>query len=186
MPPVLPQDLFEAVHRSVQARWLDVPMAVLAALVDLWVLALVALAVHAWLERDVPGALRAFLPLAFVLAAEALALFLLRGLWAAPRVLGEPGGVPGALAPLLRHGFPVGTVLFAATFAAYAVRRNGRRGLLAVPVALAAVASRIHAGPGWAPEVLIGLPAGAALGVAACVGAARLGALCLDRRPKLP
>jgi hypothetical protein len=184
MPPVLPQGLFEAVHRAVQSRWLDLPMAVLAALVDLWVLALVALAFHAWLERDVPSALRAFLPLAIALAAEALALFLLRGLWSAPRVV-EPGGASGALGPILRHGFPAGTVLFAATFAAYAVRRYGRRGLIVVPVALAAVASRIHAGPGWAPEVLLGLPAGATFGVAAWA-AARLGVLRLDRRPKLP
>jgi hypothetical protein len=77
-------------------------------------------------------------------------------------------------------------VLFAATFAAYTTRRYGRRGLVVAPVALAAVASRIYAGPGWAPEVLLGLPAGAALGVTARAGAARLGALCLDRRPKLP
>jgi hypothetical protein len=186
MPPVLPQDPFEAVHRALQARWLDVPMAVLAALVDLWVLALVALALYAWMERDVPSALRAWLPLAIVLGAEALTLVLLRDLWAAPRPLGEPGPAPGAIAPLLRHGFPSGTVLFAATFAAYTTRRYGRRGLVVAPVALAAVASRIYAGPGWAPEVLLGLPAGAALGVTARAGAARLGALCLDRRPKLP
>ncbi|HSN90707.1 MAG TPA: hypothetical protein VLS93_05725, partial [Anaeromyxobacteraceae bacterium] len=179
MPPVLPQDVFEAVHRAVQARWLDLPMAVLGALVDLWVLVLVALAFHAWMERDVPSALRAFLPVAVVLAGEALALTLLRGAWSAPRVAGEAAASSGALAPVLRHGFPAGTVLFAATFAGHALGRYRWGGLIALPLALAAVATRIYAGPGWAPEVLIGLPAGAVLGVAVHAGVARLGPLRL-------
>jgi hypothetical protein len=186
MPPVLPQDPFETAHRALQAGWLDVPMAVLAALVDPWVLALAALALHAWLERDVPGALRAWVPLAVALGLEALLLALLRDLWAAPRPSTDPGASSGALAPVLRHGFPAGTALFAATVAAYTSLRYGRRGLPALGLALAAVASRIYAGPGWAAEVLIGLPAGAAIGAAARAGAARLRDVRLDRQSKLP
>lgn len=186
MPPVLPQDPFEAVHRAVQARWLDVPMAVLAALLDLWVLALVALALCAWLERDVRSVLRAWAPLAIVLGLEALALLLLRDLWASPRPAADSGASSGALAPVFRHGFPAGTVLFAATFAAYTAARHGRRGLWVLAVAPAAVVSRIYAGPGWAPEALLGLPAGGLVGVAVGVAAARLPPLRLDRRSKLP
>jgi membrane-associated phospholipid phosphatase len=178
MPPVLSQDPFEAVHRAVQARWLDVPMAILSALADGWVLALVALAIYAWLEPDLGAVARAYLPLAAALAVAAGAVFALRTAWTAPRPAGT-AAAPGLLDPVLRHGFPGGQALYAATFAAYTVRRYRRGGLFALAFPLAAGVARVYAGPAWPVEIAGGFAAGTALGLSAGWAAARLA-------PRLP
>jgi hypothetical protein len=186
MPPVVAQDPFVAVHQALQARWLDVPMAVLSVLFEAWALALVALAVLSWLEKDVPSVLRAYLPLAVALGVGAAAVFLLREAWGAPRPVGAQAGIRVVLEPVLRHGFPTGQALHAATFAAYTLRRYGRRGLFALAFPVLAVFSRIYAGPAWPVEVGLGLVLGTALGLGARAAAVRLGAVRLDSRPKLP
>jgi membrane-associated phospholipid phosphatase len=162
MPPVVAQDPFVAVHQALHARWLDVPMAILGVLFEAWVLALVALALYSWLERDVAGVLRSFAPLATALAVGAVLVLVLRQAWAAPHPVGSARGVAAALAPVLH---PSGQAAHAATFAAYTIRRYGRRGLFAVAFPVLAAASRIYAGPDWPLDLAFGLVLGTALGV---------------------
>jgi hypothetical protein len=67
MPPYA-QDAFTAAHEALQSRWLDVLMTGLSVAFEPWILALIALALFSWLERDVPSVLRSFLPLLAALA----------------------------------------------------------------------------------------------------------------------
>jgi hypothetical protein len=170
MPPAAGQDPLVAVNQALHARWLDVPLAILAVLFQAWVLGLVALALYSWLERDVASVAKAFLPLAAALAAGAVAVLALGHAWAVPHPVGGESG-SGVLSPALPPG---GAAVHAATFAAYTLRRYGRRGLFAVTLPLLAAASRIAAGPDWAYDLALGSALGAGLGLGAGLASARL------------
>jgi len=68
MPPLFAHDPLDAVQRAAQRGWMLAPATALSVACEYWVLALVALATYAWLESDVPAALKAFLPMALALA----------------------------------------------------------------------------------------------------------------------
>ncbi|HYG69473.1 MAG TPA: hypothetical protein VD838_17500 [Anaeromyxobacteraceae bacterium] len=148
MPPYA-QDAFTAAHEALQAGWLDRLMTALSAAFEPWILALVALALFSWLERDVPSVLRSFLP--FVVA---LGLAI----------------AGGALAGRVGFG---GQALATAVFASYAIATYGRRALPLLLVPLLGGLVRVHAGAHWAFDVLRGWGFGAALGVAAHLVAVR-------------
>src|SRR5512144_940082 len=74
MPPLSAQDALSAVQRGAGWRWLDLPVALADVASEPWVVALLALALFAWLEYEVKDVVKAFLPLgAALLAAAAVA-----------------------------------------------------------------------------------------------------------------
>ncbi len=168
MPPLYPPDPFSSAHQALHARWLDLPMAALSVACEAWVLALVALAIYSWAERDVPSVLEIFVPLALALAAGVALRDVVRLATATPHPVGP--GHPGAL---FRSGFPSGAALAGATFAAYTVAAYGRRGLPALAVAALGAVAAAHGGARWVPDVLGGWAVGAALGLLAWLGALR-------------
>lgn len=169
MPPLYAQDPLSAVQRGAW-RWVDLA----AALADVggqgWVLALVALALYAWLETEVKDVVRAFLPLAVALAAAAALCTLGRVLGAMPR----PAGAGHGLASVLRVAFPPGHAASMAVLAAYSLLAYGRRARPALLLAVALAAARAVAGGHWAADLAGGLAAGATLGAIAYLAALRL------------
>lgn len=169
MPPLLAQDPLDALQRSGQLAWPEVVALVVAVACEPWALAVIALALYSWLEREVPAVLEAVIPLALaLLAGEALA-GAGRAAWTAPR-LAEAG--PGA-APLLRlllggHAVALGT------FVGYSLLAYGRRAAPVLGLAALATAGRIWAGPHWLGDLAGGGLAGAALGAAAYLTTLRL------------
>jgi hypothetical protein len=149
MPPYA-HDAFTAAHEALQSRWLDILMTGLSVAFEPWILALIALALFSWLERDVPSVLRSFLPL---LAALAVAV---------------AGGVVAGAGPF--GGQALGT----AVFASYGVAAYGKRALPLLLVPLAGGLVRVHAGAYWGVDVVRGWGVGAALGVLAWLVAVRL------------
>jgi membrane-associated phospholipid phosphatase len=170
MPPLYPHDPLNALHRTAW-RWLDVAVAVGEVASEPWALALVALALYSWLEREVRGVVKSFLPLAAALAAAAALALLARAALAVPRPV-DAGGE--GLGGLLRHAFPTGHAAAVAVFATYSVLAYGRRAVAALALALVLALGRALAGPHWAAEVVAGGLAGAALGTAAYAVALRL------------
>jgi membrane-associated phospholipid phosphatase len=175
MPPYA-QDAFTAANQALQAGWLDLAMTGLSVVCEPWILALIALALFSWFERDVPSVLKAFGPLVAALAAATLGTFLVRVFAAAPRPLG--GGEPSALhevaAAVARAGLSGGQALATAVFASYAILAYGRRALPVVLVALAGGFVRVHAGAHWAYDVIGGWTLGAAIGGLAWFSAVQL------------
>ena len=165
MPPLYAQDPFSAVHQALHARWLDLPMAAVSVATEAWVLALVALALYSWIERDVPSVLGVFVPLALALATAGGAAHVLRGLSSAPRPLAE--GVAAWRAA------PSAQALATACFATYTAAAYGRRGAWAFAVAPLGVLAAAHAAGGWASGVALGWALGAAAGVGAWAAAVR-------------
>jgi membrane-associated phospholipid phosphatase len=168
MPPLY-QDPLSAVPGA-EWRWVDVARALVEVSCEAWALALVALAVYSFLERDVKGVLKAVAPLALALAGAAALAFAARAIAGMPR----PLGAGHALGPLLRRAFPTGQTAAVAVFAAYAALAYGRR---ALPLAAAAVAlglARALGRPHWAADLAGGGIAGMALAVAAYAAALRL------------
>lgn len=160
MPPLFAHDPLDAVQGAGRQGWLLAPATALSVACDHWVLALLALALCAWLERDVPSALKAYLPFAVALLAGV-------ALEAATRRAGAMAGV-GVRA------VPSGHALWAATFAAYAARLYGARwGLPAAALALAGGIARIYLGSNGLPSVAAGWLIGGLLGVATFEVAAR-------------
>jgi membrane-associated phospholipid phosphatase len=163
MPPLYAQDPLSAVQAAAPWRWSDLPAALAHVASEAWVLALVALALYAFLEREVKDVVRVVLPLAVALAAAAGLAALGRALGAMPRPAGAGEGAAG----VLRHVFPGGNVAAVAAFAAYSLLVYGRRAraaaLLAVPVAVARALASAH----WAVDLLAGTLEGCGLAGAA-------------------
>jgi membrane-associated phospholipid phosphatase len=154
MPPLLVHDPLDAAQRAPHPGWWIAPATAMSVACEPWVLTLIALAVFAWRERDVPSALKAFAPIPVALGVGA-------GL-----VLG--GARAGAWAGWGVRAIPSGHALWGAVFAAYLLRLYGlRSGLLASLLPLAGGLARIYLGSNGLPSVAAGWALGAALGLAA-------------------
>jgi membrane-associated phospholipid phosphatase len=161
MPPLFAHDPLDAVQRAARPTWLLAVATALSVACEYWVLALLALAAYAWLERDVPAVLKAFLPLA-------LALTVGVGLVAI-------GARAGVIAGWGVRAVPSGHALWGATFALYTLRVYGvRLGLLAALLPVAGGVSRIVLGSNGVPSVLAGWVIGALLGALTYEIAARV------------
>lgn len=161
MPPLFAHDPLEAVQRTSRPGWWLAPATALSVACEHWVLALLALALFAWLEGDVRSVLRVFVPFAVALL---VGVGLVAVCWRVGRMAGW--GV---------RAVPSGHALWAATFAAYTFRVYGARwGGAAAGLALAGGVSRIVLGSNGIPSVAAGWAVGVALGVAAFEVAARL------------
>jgi membrane-associated phospholipid phosphatase len=171
MPPLYSQDPLSAVERGLAWRWVDLPVALLDAASEVWVVAFLGLALFAWLEQEVRDVLKAFLPLGVALAAAGGLALLARALGAVPRPV---GGTARVLAPLLSRAFPTGQVGAVAAFATYALLAYGRRARAALVLAIAVSTARVVGGAHWAAELGGGGIAGTALGALAYGIALRL------------
>jgi membrane-associated phospholipid phosphatase len=164
MPPLYVQDPLAAVERGMGWRWMDLPVALADAASEAWVVALIALALFAWLEREVKDVVKVFLPLALALLAAGGLALLARILGAVPRPV---GGAGRGLAPLLAHAFPTGQVAAVAVFATYALLAYGGRARPALLLAFVVATARVVVGPHWAADLAGGGLAGAVIGAAA-------------------
>ncbi len=162
MPPLSAQDALSAVQRGAALRWLDLPIALADVASEPWVVALLALALFAWLEYEVKGVVKAFLPLAVALLAAGGVAVAARALGAMPRPVGEGG--PGGASLLLWQAFPTAKVGAVAAFAVYALLAYGRRARAAVLLAAAVAVARVLSGAHWLADLAGGAAAGAVLG----------------------
>ncbi len=161
MPPLY-QDPLSAVPGA--WRWVDLLRALVEVSCEAWALALVALAVYSFLETEVKGVLKVFLPLAGALLAAAAAALLVRALGALPRPAEAAGH---SLAPVLRRAFPTAQSTSVILFAAYSALVYGRRGLaVAVPAGALGILHAL-AGPHPFAEFVGGAGAGILLGTVA-------------------
>ncbi len=165
MPPLSAQDALSAVQRGAAWRWLDLPVALADVASEPWVVALIALALFAWLEHEVKDVLKAFLPLAVALLAAGGLAVVARAVGATPRPVGEGGASATSL--LLWHAFPTGKVGGVAAFAVYALLAYGRRARAALVVAAAVAVARAVSGAHWLADLVGGAAAGAVLGAVA-------------------
>ncbi len=172
MPPLSAQDALSAVQRGAGWRWLDLPLALADVASEPWVVALLALALFAWLEFEVKDVVKAFLPLGAALVAAAAVAFAARAVGAVPRPVGDGG--PGAASLLLWRAFPASNVAAVAAFAAYALLAYGRRARSALLLGAAVAVARALSGPHWLAHLLGGAAAGAVLGGGAYAIALRL------------
>lgn len=170
MPPLHAQGPLAAVERGAAWSWLDLPVTLAQVAGEGWVVALIALALFAWLEREVKDVMKVFLPLALALAAAAVVVALARPLGAVPR---PPGGAGWGVTSLLGRAFPTGEGGAAAAFAAYALLAYGWRARAALLLALAVATARVSEGAHWAADLAGWGVAGAALGAAAYASALR-------------
>lgn len=177
MPPLSAQDALSAVQRGAPWRWLDLPVALADVASEPWVVALLALALFAWLEYEVKDVVKAFLPLGVALLTAGGLALAARALGAVPRPVA--GDEPRAAGLLLR-AVASGQVAGVAVFAGYSLLAYGRRARPALLFALVFAAARAVAGPHWAPD----LAAGGALG-ATLAGAAWTGGTLLFPRGRL-
>jgi membrane-associated phospholipid phosphatase len=161
MPPLY-QDPLSAVPGA--WRWLDLARALVEVSCEGWALALLALAVYSFLEAEVKGVLKAFLPLGLALLAAGAIALLARTLGGMPRPV---EGTGHAVAALLRRAFPSAQVSAVAVFATYTALVYGRRGLPVAAVAAALGVAHGLAGAHWAADLAGGGIVGVALGVAA-------------------
>lgn len=162
MPPFLPQPPLDAAGAAGVHRFLDVALAAVAVACEPWALALVAVALYSWLEREVRGVVAAAAPLVAALLAGSGLAFVAHAAWAAPRAVGAEG-----LAPVLHDLLPGAQILALATFVTYTLLVYRWRGLPVLLLAAAGVAARVHAGPRWGPDLAGGGLVGALLAVAA-------------------
>jgi membrane-associated phospholipid phosphatase len=161
MPPLFAHDPLDAVQRTAHPGWLLAPATALSVACEYWVLALLALAAYAWLERDVPSVLKGFLPLALALAVGV-------GVVAV-------GARLGVLAGWGVRAVPSGHALWGATFAAYSLRLYGvRLGAVAALLPFAGGVARIYLGSNGVPSVVAGWVIGALLGLLTFEAAARI------------
>jgi membrane-associated phospholipid phosphatase len=162
MPPLY-QDPLSAVPGA--WRFLDLVRALVEVPCEGWALALVALAVFSYLESEVKGVLKAFLPLGLALVTAGAAALLARKLGGVPRPL---DGAGHAVAPLLRRAFPSGQTAAVMVFVTYTALVYGRRAIpVVVPAALLGLAHALG-GPHWAADLAGGGTLGLALGAVAC------------------
>jgi membrane-associated phospholipid phosphatase len=162
MPPLSAQDALFAVQRGAAWRWLDLPVALADVASEPWVVALIALALFAWLEHEVKDVVKAFLPLGIALLAAGGVAIAARSLGAMPRPVGEGG--PGAASLLLWQAFPTPKVGAVAAFAVYALLAYGRRARVALLLAAAVAVARALSGAHWLADLVGGAAAGAVLG----------------------
>ncbi len=175
MPPLYAHDPFLALHRALQSRWLDVPMAAASVACEGWVVWLVALAALSWLEEDVRGVVRAFVPLVVALALQAALVSALKGVWLTPRPLDLYGpSIVRSVLPAHGPSFPSGHAATAALLAAYAALAYGRRAAPLWLLALAVGVSRVYVGAHFVVDVAGGWALGALLGIAAYAAVLRL------------
>jgi membrane-associated phospholipid phosphatase len=158
MPPLY-QDPLSTVPGA-EWRWLDLARALAEVACEAWVLALIALAVYSFLERDVKAVLKAYLPLAAALALAAAVAIVARRLGGQPRPV---EGTGHAVAPLLRRAFPTGQASAVAAFVVYTLLAYGRRARLVAGVAVAVGVARALGGAHWAADLLGGAVAGSAV-----------------------
>lgn len=171
MPPFYPEPPLDALAAAGASRWLDVALVVATVACEPWALALIALAIYSWLEREVPAVLKASAPLFAALAAGGGIALLAHASWTAPHLAGA-GTVVG---PFLHRVLPGAQTIALGAFAAYSLLAYGRRA--APPVLLLAVvggAARIWAGPHWISDLAGGGAAGVLLGALAHLVALRL------------
>jgi membrane-associated phospholipid phosphatase len=169
MPPLF-QDPLSAVAGA-QWTWVDVARALVDVSCEAWAIALIALAVYSFLERDVKSVLETVAPLALALTAAAALAAAARALGGVPRPV---AGAGHALGPLLHRAFPSAQTAAVAAFAAYTALAYGRRALAAVLVVAAVGIARALGGPHWAAELAASGVAGAALGAIAHAVTVRL------------
>ncbi len=185
MPPAYAHDPFLALHQAVRAPWLDWAMVALSVACTGWAVALVALAILSWLERDLRGLARSYLPLAAALGAQAAAVQAIKLAVAAPRPIEVFGpAVVRQLLPTEGAAFPSGHAAAAALLASYATLVYGRRAAPLWALAFLGGLSRIYVGAHFALDVVGGWALGAAVGVAlyaAVLGIAPGGHLALLR-----
>jgi hypothetical protein len=168
MPPLY-QDPLTAVPGA--WRWVDLLRALVEVSSEAWALALIALAIYSFLETEVKGVLKVFLPLGAALLAAGAATLLVRALGALPRPAEAAGH---SLAPLLRRAFPTAQSTAVVVFATYTALVYGRRGLLvAVPAGALGIVHAL-AGPHPFAEFTGGAAAGILLGSAAYGAVLRL------------
>ncbi len=160
MPPLY-QDPLSAVPGA--WRWIDLLRALVEVSCEGWAVALLALAVFSFLESEVKGVLKVFLPLAFALLAAGAIALLARALGGLPR----PVGAAHALAPMLRRAFPSAQAAAVAVFATYSALVYGRRAALVVPAAVAVALAHSLAGAHWPADLAGGGTVGVLLGAAA-------------------
>ena len=161
MPPLY-QDPLSAVPGA--WRWLDLVRALVEVSTEPWAVAVLALAILSFLEVEVRGVLKSFLPLALALGVAALVALAARSLGGMPRPV-EAGGL--TLGALLRRAFPSGQSSAVAVFASYCALVYGRRAMPAVVPAVLVGFGRALAGPHGGADVAGGAVLGAALGAAA-------------------
>ncbi len=171
MPPLYAHDPLAAVERGVAWRWVDLPVALAEVAGEAWVVALIALALFAWLEREVKDVMRAFVPLALALVAAGGLALAARALGAVPRPI---GGTAQGVAPLLARAFPTGQTAAVAVFATYGLLAYGRRARAALLLAIAVAIARGISGAHWAAELAGGGLAGVALGAVTYAAVLRL------------
>jgi hypothetical protein len=169
MPPIF-QDPLSAVAGA-QWSWVDVARALVDVACEAWAIALIALAVYSFLERDVKSVLKAVAPLALALAAAGALAAGARALGGMPRPV---AGAGHAIGPLLHRAFPSAQSAAVAAFAAYSVLAYGRRAFGVAFVAAAVGIARALGGPHWAAELAASGLAGAALGAIAHAATLRL------------
>ncbi|HEX9243381.1 MAG TPA: phosphatase PAP2 family protein [Anaeromyxobacter sp.] len=156
MPPLY-QDPLSAVPGA--WRWIDLARALVEVSTEAWAIAVIALAVYSFLEVEVRGVLKVFLPLAVALGAATLFALAARSVGGLPHPV-EGAGL--ALGPLLRRAFPSGQAAAVAVFATYSALVYGRRAIAAVVLAVLVGLAHVLAGPHWGA----GLAGGGVLGVA--------------------
>lgn len=167
MPPLY-QDPLSSVPGA-EWRWLDLARTLAEVACEGWVLALIALAVYSFLERDVKAVMKAFLPLAVALACTAAVALLARRLGGQARPVDAQ-----AVVPLLRRAFPTGQASAVAAFATYTLLAYGRRAVLVAGLAVAVGVARALGGAHWAADLVGGGIAGVVVGAAVYAAAVHL------------
>ncbi len=169
MPPLY-QDPLSAVPGT-EWRWIDLARALVEVSCEAWAVALIALAVYSFLERDVKGVLKTFLPLALALVAAGALALVARAIGGVPRPL---DGAGHALGPLLRRAFPSGQAAAVTVFATYTALVYRRRAAAVVVVAAAVALTRALGRPYWAADLAGGGIVGLLLAVAAYAATLKL------------
>jgi hypothetical protein len=170
MPPFLPHPPIDALGPT-GPRWLEVALTIVAVACEPWVLALIALALYSWLEREVAAVLEVFAPLAVALTVGGVVAIAARAAWAAPHLAGAGGD---GLAAFLHAALPGARVVALGVVVAYSLLAYGRRALPLLVLAGMGIGARIHAGAQWPAELLVGGLSGALLGLTAFLVAVRV------------
>jgi hypothetical protein len=170
MSPLAPSDPLAAIERGAAWRWADVPVAFAGVAGEPWLLALVALALYAWLEREVRDVLGAFFPLLVAVAASAALAVAVRSLGVEAESAGRAGRAAAPLLWALAGGQAAGV----SVLAVYSVLAYGGRARAALLFALAFAVGRALSGPGWPLELGAGALFGGAVAVAVYGAAVKL------------